>query len=76
MTVTTDEAAEIVGVKPATIRRWVLSGELRPVRKNAKPMRFLEHDVTSVARLHRDPRRHARAVKRWLSCIETTDIAQ
>lgn len=76
MTVTTEEAAQIVGVKPATIRRWVMAGELRPVRQNAKPMRFIEHEVTRVAREHRDSRRHARAVKRWLACAGTTDIAQ
>jgi excisionase family DNA binding protein len=76
MTLTTDEAAQMVGVTPATIRRWVAAGELRPVRQNAKPLRFVEHEVTRVAREHRDSRRHAKAVKRWVACQQTTDIAQ
>jgi len=45
MTVTTSEAAELVGVSEATIWKWKERGYLAPVRENAKPLRFREQDV-------------------------------
>jgi predicted site-specific integrase-resolvase len=68
MTVTTDEAAHIAGVRPVTIRQWVMKGWLEPVRRGAKPLRFHYADVARVQREHR-PRswdvRHAEAAERW-----------
>ena len=70
MTVTTDEAAALIGVSPVTIRGWVLRGELEPVRRGAKPLRFHFEDVAECQRRKR-PRawqaRHAAAVQRWTS---------
>ena len=68
LTVTTEEAAEIAGVDPATIRKWVLAGHLEPVRRGAKPMRFWYDDVARVQRDRRSKaweQRHAQAVLVW-----------
>lgn len=68
LTVTTDEAAAIAGVDPATIRKWVLAGHLNPLRRGAKPMRFWYDDVARVQRDRRSKawtQRHAQAVAAW-----------
>lgn len=70
MTLTTEEASEVAGVSPATIRGWVLKGWLEPVRRGAKPLRFHYEDV---ARVQRDRRpkswaaRHAEARNAWIA---------
>ncbi len=79
MTVTTDEAATLAGVDPATVRKWVLAGDLEPVRRGAKPMRFHYEDV---ARCQRDRRskawleRHAEAAEQWLAGIDADQMAR
>lgn len=68
MTVTTDEAAQIAGVQPVTIRSWVMKGWLEPLRRGAKPLRFEYADVARVQREHRPAawrERHAEAALRW-----------
>ena len=68
MTVTTDEAADLAGVTSATIRQWVVRGDLEPVRRGANPLRFDYDDVAACQRRKR-PRswreRHAAARDEW-----------
>jgi excisionase family DNA binding protein len=70
VTVTTEEAADIAGVSPVTIRSWVMRGDLEPVRRGAKPLRFHYDDVARVQREKRPAtwrKRHADAVSAWLA---------
>lgn len=79
MTVTTDEAATLAGVEPATIRQWVMRGYLEPVRRGAKPLRFHYEDVARVqcdlrpATWHK---RHAEAVARWVASANLPDVSR
>ncbi len=45
LTCTTDEAARMLGVQPATIRKLVQRGKLKPIQAGAHPMRFHEPDI-------------------------------
>lgn len=77
MTVTTDEAAEIAGISPATVRSWVMRGWLEPVRRGAKPLRFRYEDVARAQAEHRPEtwrRRHAEAAKRWNAGLAADDV--
>lgn len=68
MIVTTDEAANIAGVSPSTIRAWVMRGWLEPLRRGAKPLRFHYDDVARVQRDHRPEtwrQRHEQARDEW-----------
>lgn len=79
MTVTTDEAAELAGVDPAVIRKWVLRGDLEPIRRGAKPLRFHYDDVARVQREKRSKawrRRHAEARSAWIAGTTPFDMAQ
>jgi excisionase family DNA binding protein len=72
MTVTTEEAAELAGVSVSQIRKWVLLGWLNPVRRGARPLRFVYDDVAKCQRDHRTQAweaRHAAATQRWNACI-------
>lgn len=79
MTVTTDEAADIAGVDPAVIRKWVLRGDLEPVRRGARPLRFQYDDVCRVQVEKRSKgwhRRHEAARAAWLTSGAVDDMAQ
>lgn len=67
-TVDLAEAAELVGVSPRTVHKWVERGFLAPVRPGAKPSRFRISDVTECAyqRMPRTEReRLDRLAERW-----------
>lgn len=70
MTLTTDEAAEVAGIDPGVLRKWVMRGWLEPVRRGAKPLRFHYEDVARVQREHRPQtweKRHGAARSEWLA---------
>jgi predicted site-specific integrase-resolvase len=77
VTVTTEEAATLAGVQPSTIRSWVLRGWLEPVRRGARPLRFVYDDVSRCQFEHRPEtwrRRHDEAVRRWVGSRSATDM--
>ena len=45
MTLTTPEAAALVGVSPFAVRKWIALGYLAPVRPGVRPLLFREADV-------------------------------
>ncbi len=47
-----DEVASIFRVQTATIRKWVLRGELKPVVLNRKVVRFRPEDVRDLIDRH------------------------
>lgn len=79
MTVTINEAAHIAGVSVATLRKWVLAGDLEPVRRGARPLRFHYDDVARCQREHRTKawhQRHAEAVERLDACVKPRIVAR
>lgn len=69
MTVTTNQAAELCGVSPVTIRRWVMKGWLTPIRPGAKPLRFHRGDVL---RVHHHRPHHHRLDTLWDTVLAST----
>ena len=54
---TVTQSAELVGVQPATIRKWKQRGYLRPI-DNTEPLLFAVDDVTECAVKRRTQREH------------------
>jgi len=59
MILTTEEAAQRVGVTVRVIQSWVERGHLAPVMPGAKPMRFREGDVIEARYRTTSGKRHA-----------------
>ncbi len=51
--VTSEQAAALLGIKPGTLRQWVFRGDLEPLVRGDRPLRFRYEDV---ARVQRDKR--------------------
>lgn len=51
---TVTEVAELIGVKPKTVRRWIAQGELPVVRLNARMLRVRALDVERLIAAHLD----------------------
>lgn len=68
-TLTTEEAASLVGVSPFTIRKWVTRGYLRPVRANAKPSLFREADVVECRYERMSQAEHDRLDALWAQVV-------
>ena len=68
-TLTTAEAAALVGVSERLVYKWARAGVLRPVRlTTADRMRFIEAEVVACAEAHRSGRAEARLLRmtrRW-----------
>src|SRR5262245_53911801 len=45
-----DEVAERLGMKPSTIRRWVLFGKIAVVRPNGRAVRITEDEIMRLSR--------------------------
>lgn len=70
MIVSTDEAAEMACVDPAVIRKWVMRGDLEPLRRGAKPLMFYYDDVARVQASKRPKSwrlRHSAAREAWIA---------
>lgn len=79
MIVTTEEAATLAGVTPNTLRVWVMRGDLEPLRRGARPLRFHYDDVARVQREKRSKAwrmRHAEAVEYWVASAERDDMSR
>ena len=55
-TMTTEQAADLLGVSVRTVKRLVVAGSLEPVRRGARPLLFR---VLDVERLRSDRRGEA-----------------
>ena len=61
MTITSTEAAAILGLTTASIRSLVFRGDLAPVRPGARPLRFVREAVIELEWRRRSPSEKAHA---------------
>lgn len=48
LTVTTEEAARILGVTPGMVRQLVMKGKLHPLKPKARPLRFRKSEILEL----------------------------
>ena len=65
MTLTIGQAAHHLDVSESTLRNWVLRGQLEPIRRGAKPLRFHESDVLACAEQRMTDAQHRRLDALW-----------
>ena len=77
LTVTTTEAAAILGVGEAGVRMMVLRGELEPLCRGTRPLRFWEHHVAEVEHQRRPAEERDKMVTRLETVIDgLTDMKE
>ncbi len=64
MSLTTAQAATVLGVPEATVRQWAHRGKLPPIRRGTRPLQFDEAVVEAFRR--RQWRAQQRAAARWI----------
>lgn len=78
LTITLDEAAEQLGISPATIRSWVLRGHLEPLNRGSRPLHFRASDVWDCAARRRsteERERLDRLAKAWSDTPDDPTVA-
>lgn len=72
MILTTAEASEAFGIPEGTLRQWVLRGQLQPLQRGVKPLRFREEDVAEAIHA-RSPESEKQSVReaatRWSELV-------
>jgi excisionase family DNA binding protein len=68
---TTDEAADRLGLRPSTVRRWVMKGWLVPVLRS-RPLRFREADVERARGQRLTEADHERLDTLWRSMLDAS----
>lgn len=69
--ITTHQAADLAGVSPVTIRRWVMKGWLSPLVPNTKPLLFHPRDVQR-AQQRANPAYHRALDTLWAQALAST----
>ena len=72
---TTEQAADRLGISPSTLRGWVMRGTIEPVRRGARPMLFRREDVEIARSAHRPAEWHQALddlATRWeMACLQS-----
>jgi excisionase family DNA binding protein len=55
VTLTSSEAAEVLGVTVLTLRQWVHRGKLTPITPGARPLEFWAADIYDLQVAQRTP---------------------
>lgn len=73
MSVTIEEIVALTGASTRAVRRWVVKGQLAPIRRGAHPLRFHEDEVYQCWRDRYDGGngKHARRDRQWREICES-----
>jgi excisionase family DNA binding protein len=68
---TTEQAAQRLGIEPTTVRRWVMKGWLTPVARS-RPLRFHELDVEAARAQRLSEAEHDRLDTLWRGLLDVS----